>query len=160
MWSRFSSTCTSYRRPILGISERETGEGRPRARQMIGTRDFILAGQGDRPVQAHPPAKSSVGAAVGSPGPGARLRITSTGRRDGITVAAVTYATRPMHDADSHIMEPADWLHPYLDDATRARFPKVWTDANEDTTPGDAVERATALHHDPSYRADDEAPAR
>ena len=31
MWSRFSSTCTSYRRPILGISERETGEGRPRA---------------------------------------------------------------------------------------------------------------------------------
>ena len=24
------------------------------------------------------------------------------------------YATRPMHDADSHIMEPADWLLPYV----------------------------------------------
>src|SRR5580765_3245293 len=74
-----------------------------------------------------------------------------------ISVAVVPYATRPMHDADSHIMEPADWLHPYLDASTRARFPKVWTDANEDTTPGDAVERAKALHHDPSYRAEDEA---
>src|SRR5260221_11988175 len=46
------------RRPILGISERETDEGRPRARQMIGTRTFILAGQGDHPVQAHPPGGS------------------------------------------------------------------------------------------------------
>jgi uncharacterized protein len=62
-----------------------------------------------------------------------------------------------MHDADSHIMEPADWLHPYLDPPTRKRFPLVWNDANEDTTPGDAVERAAALHHDPAYRADDAA---
>ena len=62
-----------------------------------------------------------------------------------------------MHDADSHIMEPADWLHPYLDAPTRERFPLVWNDANEDTTPGDAVERAAALHHDPAYRADDAA---
>jgi len=54
----------------------------------------------------------------------------------------VPYATRPMHDADSHIMEPADWLHPYLDAGTRERFPLVWTNADEDTTPIDAVERA------------------
>jgi predicted TIM-barrel fold metal-dependent hydrolase len=62
-----------------------------------------------------------------------------------------------MHDADSHIMEPADWLHPYLDDRTRQRFPRVWTDANEDTTPEDAVERAAAVHRDPAYRAEDAA---
>jgi predicted TIM-barrel fold metal-dependent hydrolase len=67
----------------------------------------------------------------------------------------VTYATRPMHDADSHIMEPADWLHPYLDQQTRERFPYVWTEANEDTTPLDAVAKATAMHADPTYRADD-----
>ena len=69
----------------------------------------------------------------------------------------MTYATRPMHDADSHIMEPADWLHPYLDARTRERFPAVWTNANEDTTALDAVEHATRLHHDPSYRAEDSA---
>jgi uncharacterized protein len=62
-----------------------------------------------------------------------------------------------MHDADSHIMEPADWLHPYLDAETRERFPLVWNDANEDTTPLDAVERATAVHHDLAYRAEDAA---
>ena len=62
-----------------------------------------------------------------------------------------------MHDADSHIMEPADWLHPYLDARTRERFPHVWNDANEDTTPLDAVEHATSVHRDPSYRAEDAA---
>jgi predicted TIM-barrel fold metal-dependent hydrolase len=54
-------------------------------------------------------------------------------------------------------MEPADWLHPYLDAATRERFPLVWTDAKEDTTPIDAVAKAAALHRDPAYRADDAA---
>ena len=62
-----------------------------------------------------------------------------------------------MHDADSHIMEPADWLHPYLDATARERFPLVWTNVNEDTTPLDAVEKAAALHRDPSFRADDAA---
>jgi uncharacterized protein len=60
-----------------------------------------------------------------------------------------------MHDADSHIMEPADWLHPYLDPKVRDRFPLVWTAADEDTTPIDAVEKATAMHRDPAYRAED-----
>lgn len=62
-----------------------------------------------------------------------------------------------MHDADSHIMEPADWLHPYLDAATRERFPLVWTLANEDTTAVDAVQHARKKHADPAYRAEDES---
>jgi predicted TIM-barrel fold metal-dependent hydrolase len=60
-----------------------------------------------------------------------------------------------MHDADSHIMEPADWLHPYLDSAARERFPLVWTDADDDTTPQDSVQRAAARHRDAAYRSDD-----
>jgi predicted TIM-barrel fold metal-dependent hydrolase len=60
-----------------------------------------------------------------------------------------------MHDADSHIMEPADWLHPYLSAAARERFPLVWTAADEDTTPLDAVQKAAALHRDAAYRAED-----
>ena len=36
-----------------------------------------------------------------------------------------------MHDADSHIMEEPDWLHPYLDAATRERFPYVWGQGDE-----------------------------
>ena len=47
----------------------------------------------------------------------------------------MAYATRPMHDADSHIMEPADWLHPFLDVRTRERFPYVGNDGDEETTP-------------------------
>jgi predicted TIM-barrel fold metal-dependent hydrolase len=60
-----------------------------------------------------------------------------------------------MHDADSHIMEPSDWLQPYLDTATRERFPRVWTATEDDTTPDDAVERAAAKHRDAEYRAED-----
>ena len=43
-------------------------------------------------------------------------------------------------------MEPADWLHRYLDGATAGAVPVVWSAADEDTTPVDAVEHATALH--------------
>jgi len=64
---------------------------------------------------------------------------------------------RTFYDADSHIMEPADWLHPYLDTRTRERLPLVWTNADEDTTPIDAVDRAVRHHRDPAYRADDAA---
>ena len=52
-------------------------------------------------------------------------------------VSAVPYATRPMHDADSHIMEEPDWLHPYLDAATRERFPYVWSVGDEPGPAGD-----------------------
>ncbi|MGQ0825494.1 MAG: amidohydrolase family protein [Actinomycetota bacterium] len=65
------------------------------------------------------------------------------------------YAPRPMHDADSHVMEEPDWLHPYLDGATRARYPLVWTPNDEPGTWGIDVERRR--HADPQYRADDEA---
>jgi predicted TIM-barrel fold metal-dependent hydrolase len=60
-----------------------------------------------------------------------------------------------MHDADSHIMEPSDWLQPYLDAATLERFPRVWTSTDDDTTPDDAVERAASRHRDAEYRAED-----
>jgi predicted TIM-barrel fold metal-dependent hydrolase len=62
-----------------------------------------------------------------------------------------------MHDADSHIMEPADWLHPYLDAATRDAFPYVWQ--NVDGTEGqvDPVAHALKRHTNPEYRAEDES---
>ena len=62
-----------------------------------------------------------------------------------------------MHDADSHIMEPADWLHPYLDAPTRERLPLVWTASKGQPPPVEAVAKATDLHRDPAYRADDAA---
>jgi predicted TIM-barrel fold metal-dependent hydrolase len=62
-----------------------------------------------------------------------------------------------MHDADSHIMEPADWLHPYLDAKTRERFPHVWTDVDGHDETNDLVGKATALHRKPEYRAEDES---
>jgi uncharacterized protein len=59
-----------------------------------------------------------------------------------------------MHDADSHIMEPADWLQSYLDPRVRDRFPRFWDPVGEGDTD---VERALKLHRDPAYRADDAA---
>jgi len=59
-----------------------------------------------------------------------------------------------MHDADSHIMEEPDWLHPYLDRATIDRFPCVWSSSGE---PDSEVDRARRMHADPAYRAEDAA---
>ena len=60
-----------------------------------------------------------------------------------------------MHDADSHIMEEPDWLHPYLDPATRDRFPYVWSVGDE---PGRrAIDKERARHADSEYRAEDES---
>ncbi|GIU88500.1 MAG: amidohydrolase [Acidimicrobiia bacterium] len=67
----------------------------------------------------------------------------------------MVYATRPMHDADSHIMEEPDWLHPYLDPAVRERFPYVWHASEEPGRWG--IERERRRHADPAYRAQDEA---
>src|SRR6478609_7852195 len=80
----------------------------------------------------------------------------SQGRRSE-GVIEMAYATRPMHDADSHIMEPPDWLHPYMDAGTREQFPSVWVVRDNELDVSDVVEKATAKHHDPEYRADDEA---
>jgi len=60
-----------------------------------------------------------------------------------------------MHDADSHIMEEPDWLHPYLDAATRERFPYVWGQGDEAGTWG--MEKERRRHADPEYRAEDES---
>ena len=61
-----------------------------------------------------------------------------------------------MHDADSHIMEEPDWLHPYLDAATRERFPYVWSVGDE---PGRRAidEGARTATPTPEYRAEDES---
>jgi len=60
-----------------------------------------------------------------------------------------------MHDADSHIMEEPDWLHPYLDAATRERFPYVWSVGDE---PGrQAIAKERARHADTGYRSEDES---
>ena len=55
-------------------------------------------------------------------------------------------------------MEPADWLHPYLDDADPRPVP-AGVDRRQRGHDAAATRSsaATALHHDPSYRADDEA---
>jgi predicted TIM-barrel fold metal-dependent hydrolase len=57
-----------------------------------------------------------------------------------------------MHDADSHIMEEPDWLHPYLDAATKERFPHVWT---VDSEPGRwGIDKERRRHAEDEYRAE------
>ncbi len=65
------------------------------------------------------------------------------------------YATRPMHDADSHIYETADWLVPHLDADTNAAVPRLWTRTEESETVGIDFVAARRNHADPAYRADD-----
>ncbi len=65
------------------------------------------------------------------------------------------YATRTMHDADSHIYEDFDWLHPYLDQATRALVPRLWEASDESETVGIDGRTAATKHADPDYRAED-----
>ena len=67
------------------------------------------------------------------------------------------YATRSMHDADSHIYEDFDWLAPYLDAATNAKVPRLWAEANESQTVGIDERMAMSKHADPLYRAEDES---
>jgi uncharacterized protein len=76
-------------------------------------------------------------------------------RRPSGKVIDVTYATRTMHDADSHIYENFDWLHPFLDRATIAEVPRLWEHADESTTVGIDSDAADCQHDDPAYRAED-----
>ncbi len=69
----------------------------------------------------------------------------------------MAYATRTMHDADSHIYEDFDWLHPFLDEATKARVPRLWERSDEAETVGTDFASALANHLDPDYRAQDAA---
>lgn len=65
------------------------------------------------------------------------------------------YATRRMHDADSHIYEDYNWLTPYLDAATNAEMPRLWEKSHESETVGIEADLAAKNHCDPSYRAED-----
>jgi uncharacterized protein len=60
-----------------------------------------------------------------------------------------------MHDADSHIYEDFDWLHPYVDSATKAAVPRLWEESDESETVGIDARTAAAKHADPLYRDDD-----
>ena len=60
-----------------------------------------------------------------------------------------------MHDADSHIYEDFDWLHPFLDSSTNAKVPRLWERSAESETVGADFASALARHNDPAYRAED-----
>jgi predicted TIM-barrel fold metal-dependent hydrolase len=66
------------------------------------------------------------------------------------------YAHRPIHDADAHVMETPDWLHPFADGALRSRLPPIYVST---VKPGEdrLIQRFRAQHADPAYRAQDEA---
>jgi uncharacterized protein len=62
--------------------------------------------------------------------------------------------SRMIHDADAHVMEPPSWLADHADPQWRDRLPPLYLNTLQ---PGevDGLERYTAAHHDPAYRADD-----
>ena len=66
------------------------------------------------------------------------------------------YAHRPMHDADSHVMETPDWLHPHADAKTREKLRPIFLSS---VKPGEdrLLEQFREKHADPAYRAEDEA---
>ena len=66
------------------------------------------------------------------------------------------YAHRPIHDADAHVMEMADWLHPHADPELESRLAKIDIGG---VSPEEQkrLEKFRGLHGDPEYRAKDEA---
>lgn len=65
---------------------------------------------------------------------------------------------RVVHDADSHLMEPADWLVEHADPAWRDRMPLLGITAIGDDPEAETPDwRALTcpLHSDPAYRADE-----
>jgi uncharacterized protein len=72
-------------------------------------------------------------------------------------VRAMPYVgDRIIHDADAHIMEPADWLIAHADPEWCSRMPRVFKEAIE---PGETEDREVSryrrLHAQADYRADD-----
>jgi len=65
------------------------------------------------------------------------------------------YAHRPIHDADAHFVETADWFHAFADAAVREKLPPVFLAS---VKPGEErlVDQFARRHRDPSYRARDE----
>jgi predicted TIM-barrel fold metal-dependent hydrolase len=68
----------------------------------------------------------------------------------------MVYATRPMHDADSHVMEPPAWLEGHLAADQLARLPVLGA-ADAASTQAFDVDRIRRVHTDPAYRAEDAA---
>ncbi|HKN41216.1 MAG TPA: amidohydrolase, partial [Acidimicrobiia bacterium] len=60
---------------------------------------------------------------------------------------------RTMHDADSHVMEPPDWLSDYADPAVRPKLKPVYKISDKPEL--DWIEDARRCHADPEYRAKD-----
>ena len=61
---------------------------------------------------------------------------------------------RTYHDADSHVMETPDFLHPFADTAIRERMPLLHVAT---TKPGEEsfIEELRRRHRDPAWRADE-----
>jgi predicted TIM-barrel fold metal-dependent hydrolase len=66
------------------------------------------------------------------------------------------YAHRRIHDADAHVMETPDWIHPYAEPGIREQLPPIYVST---VKPGEErmIDRLRAQHADPGYRAEDEA---
>ena len=67
----------------------------------------------------------------------------------------MAYATRPMHDADSHIMEPPAWLEGHLAAEHRARLAGAGRGRRTEHARRFDVDRIRRAHADPEYRAED-----
>jgi predicted TIM-barrel fold metal-dependent hydrolase len=66
----------------------------------------------------------------------------------------MSYAHRPIHDADAHFMETPDWFHAHADPDVRAKLPRSVVSG---VAPGEEglIARLEARHADPDYRAED-----
>src|SRR5687768_9263509 len=64
---------------------------------------------------------------------------------------------RTFHDADAHVMEPPDWLFAHADPALRARLQPLALQGVPESKRERFMDKMRAQHHDPAYRADDEA---
>ena len=67
----------------------------------------------------------------------------------------MTYAHRPIHDADAHIVETPEWLHPWADPPVREKLPPIFVAS---VKPGEErlIDTFRKRHADPEYRAEDE----
>jgi hypothetical protein len=63
--------------------------------------------------------------------------------------------SRSVHDADAHVVETPDWLHPFADPGVRERLPQLYLAT---VRPGEEglIESMRRRHADPAYRARDE----
>jgi predicted TIM-barrel fold metal-dependent hydrolase len=64
--------------------------------------------------------------------------------------------SRPIHDADSHVMETPDWLEPWAEPYVRERMKPLFVAS---VKPGEEsfIEELRRQHRDPGFRAADEA---